>query len=53
MPALRMEASEALPVQTYEQGPPEVLPEDVVSNRRGAVLIRNTILKSDHFPGTV
>lgn len=25
--------------------------EDVVRNRRGDVLIKNTLLKADHFPG--
>lgn len=32
-----------------EQKPPN--PQDIVSNRSGQVLIRDTILKSDHFPG--
>ena len=27
-------------------------PELIVTNRTGSVLLRNTILKSDHFPGT-
>ncbi len=26
-------------------------PEEVVSNRKGEVLLKFTILKSDHFPG--
>ena len=26
-------------------------PEDIVSQRRGEVLLKHTILKSDHFPG--
>ena len=26
-------------------------PELIVTNRSGSVLLRNTILKSDHFPG--
>jgi hypothetical protein len=31
--------------------PPAPSPDDVVSERGGDVLIKNTILKSDHFPG--
>jgi hypothetical protein len=27
------------------------IPEDIVSQRRGEVLLKHTILKSDHFPG--
>lgn len=30
---------------------PAVLPEKVVEERRGQILLRQTILKSDHFPG--
>lgn len=32
-------------------GRPEVSAEEVVGTRSGDVLLRHTILKSDHFPG--
>ncbi len=32
-------------------GRPDVSAEEVVSTRSGDVLLRHTILKSDHFPG--
>lgn len=32
-------------------GPPDVSAEEVVATRSGDVLLRHTILKSDHFPG--
>lgn len=35
-----------------ESGPSPV-PEQIVEHRTGSVLLKDTILKSDHFPGTV
>lgn len=39
------------PTHPSSQGPPELTAEEIVAHRSGEVLLRHTILKSDHFPG--
>lgn len=55
MPAVPENAPRDNDIKYYKNGihvEPDVPPEVVIAERRGQILLKQTILKSDYFPGT-